>query len=382
MNKKETIILIRNAKSYDFGGGERFPVFVAEALQNLNFRPIIISHHTKVLSLAKSHRITTINGWWWDKQNWSGWNIILLPVYILWQLLLMFYYLGNFIVLQPKAVHIQSKDDFIAATFAARLIGSRSIWTDHADLKHIWKNVRIWYKNPVGKIVYFAAHFAHAITLVSKSEQTEVTTNLPADSSVLNKISVVHNGVTDKLGDYPRDKHTDFTFGVVGRLVVDKGINEAIDAFSIVNVKHPNAKLLLVGSGPDEDLFKNKAKHNPNITFTGHQTDPLAYLAKLDVFMQPTYHEGFSVSLVEATMMQLPIIATNVGGNVEIINHEQTGLLVNSQDSAQLAEAMERLYTNPKLSEDLAKNARQQYVDNFIFDTIVKERFVPLYEKN
>lgn len=382
MNKKATIILIRNAKSYDFGGGERFPVFVAEVLQSLNFQPVIISHHAQVLSLAKSRRITTVKGWWWSNQNWSGLNTILLPVYILWQLLLTFYYLGNFIVLHPKAVHIQSKDDFIAATFAARLTGARVVWTDHADLKHIWKNITVWYKNPVGKLVYKAAGLAHYITLVSKSEEAEVKTNLPKDSKILSKLTVIYNGVADQKPNHPTEKQFKFTFGVVGRLVADKGIYEALEAFEVINKKYPSTQLLLVGSGPDEAKFKQKSINNPNIIFTGHQTEPLDYLAKLDVFMQPTYHEGFSVSLVEATMMQLPIIATAVGGNVEIIKDKSTGLLVGAKNSNQLAEAMEQLYNDKVLADKLAKAARQQYLSSFVFDKIVKERFLPLYEND
>lgn len=376
------IILIRNAKSYDFGGGERFPIFISDSLKKLGYNPIILSRHNKVLQLAKSHNIATIKGWWWSKQNWSGAHTLLIPLYFLWQIILMFYYIAIFLRLHPTAVHIQSKDDFIAATYAAQLVGARAIWTDHADLKHIWKNITVWYKNPVGKLVYIAAHFANTITLVSKSEKSEVKANLPKNTAIAKKLTVIYNGVTDQKANYPNKKQLKFTYGVVGRLVVDKGINEAIQAFKIINKKHPNTQLLLIGTGPDEQLFKDKCSNINNIIFTGHQTNPLAYMAKLDVFMQPTYHEGFSVSLVEACMMQRPIIATNVGGNVEIIKHNHTGLLIKPKDINQLCGAMDELYSNHKLAKKLATAARQQYLDKFIFDTIVKERFVPLYEKS
>ena len=95
--------------------------------------------------------------------------------------------------------------------------------------------------------------------------------------------------------------------------------------------------------------------------------------------MQPTYHEGFSVSLVEATMMQLPIIATAVGGNVEIIKDKSTGLLVGAKNSNQLARAMEQLYNDKVLADKLAKAARQQYLNNFVFDKIVKEKLAKGY---
>ncbi len=377
-----SIVLIRNANQADFGGGERFSIFLAEALNNTQYQPTIISRHRQTLQLAASHNIKTLRSWWWSKQDWSGKSLLLLPLYLAWQIILCIYYLKVFIGLRPKVVHIQSKDDFIAATYAARLVGARVIWTDHADLKHIWKNINIWYKNPIGKLVYLAAHAAHAITLVSKSEETEVTKNLPPHAGIIKKLVVVYNGVADSKNRYPEDRQSIYTYGVVGRLVADKGIAEAIDAFEKVHRKYPNTQLLLVGSGPDEATFKERCGNAEAIIFTGHQTDPLASIAKLDVFMQPTYHEGFSLSLVEACMMERPIIATSVGGNPEIIIHNKTGLLVKAKDSHDLANAMEKLHNDHALAKRVAQAARQQYCEKFVFDSIVKERFVPLYEKN
>lgn len=375
-----SVILIRNASSFDFGGGERFPVLLAEILLKNDIEPIIMSRHKTLLEFAESKNIKTIRSWWWNRQNWSGWRVILLPMYLLWQICLFSYYLVTFTVIKPEAIHIQSKDDFIGATLAGRLVGAQVIWTDHADLKHVWKNISVSLKNPVGKIVYFVARFAHAITVVSKSEQKAVTSSLPKNTTIKDKIQVVYNGSPDKKYEYPRKKHTVFMYGVVSRLVFDKGVKEAIRAFEKIHAIFDNTELLIVGTGPDENALKDLAKNKSAIRFVGHQTDPLAYMAKLDVLLQPTYHEGFSVTLVEATMMGLPIIATDVGGNPEIIKHQETGLLVPARDIDALFEAMIRLYDDSTFRDKLAKNARNEYMDKFVFEDIVKGRFLPLYE--
>ena len=78
--------------------------------------------------------------------------------------------------------------------------------------------------------------------------------------------------------------------------------------------------------------------------------------------------------------MEKPVIATSVGGNVEMIVDNETGLLVPVKDTDSLYEAMEKLYRDPKLRKRVAKNARKQYEDRFVFDVIVKEGFIPLYE--
>lgn len=380
--RKSEIILIRNAQPYDFGGGERFPVFLAAILCKNNVSALIVSRNPKLIEYAQSLKLDTHKGLWWSNQNWSGRRALLFPTYVMWQLVLFAWYLGLFMRIHPKAVHIQSKDDFIAATYAGRLVGARVVWTDHADLKHIWKNLRVWHKNPVGKWVFCAARFAHAITVVSKSELAEVTAHLADNAQIRDKITVVYNGSEDKYSNYPSHLVGDiFTYCIVSRLVTDKGIGEAITAFRAIHERHPQTRLLLVGNGPEQDKFIAQAGGEESIVFAGYQSDPLSYIAQSHVFMQPTYHEGFSVSLVEASMMQKPIIATAVGGNVEIIQNGKTGILVPAKDSAALEQAMEQLFTDGKLRDTLAHNARAQYLKRFVFNTIVSERFMKLYEK-
>lgn len=376
---RNKIIIVRNAASYDFGGGERFPVFLAEALQELNREVLLVSRSKKLLDFANGRHIPTTKGWWWSKQQWSGMQILLSPLYFIWQLILFVYYLALFIEHSPKVVHLQSKDDFIAGTLAARLTGTRVIWTDHADLKHIWQNLSVWYKNPIGKAVWFAARYAHSITVVSKSEENLVTRQLPADSQVRDKITVIYNGVIDQIDRYPHeDSKEAIRFIVASRLVVDKGIREVVAAFDKLHFINSSVSLTILGDGPDSKDMKSLpgAEH---VTFLGHVEDPLKYLARADIFIHPTYHEGFSVALVEACMMSLAIIATDVGGNPEIIHHQESGLLVKPRDVNDLYEAMRELSGSEKLRHQYAKNARLLYTKNFEFTKIILNSFLPLY---
>ena len=379
MSKK--VIIIRNAYSYDFGGGERFPVFLAESLTKQSFEPLIISRNNTLLNFARERGIAAKRGWWWSNQRWSGWRIALFPIYIVWQFVLYWWYRQIFTKEKPSAVHIQSKDDFIAATYAARHLGIAIVWTDHADLKHVWRNITAPLKNPVGKWVYKAAQKADTITVVSESELREVSAHLPSESPILDKLKVVYNGCEDVISKYKTKHLGDKTsFIMASRLVTDKGIGEAIEAFKELHQKYPDTELRIAGDGPEREKFTALAKDTDSIIFMGHQTDPYKVISEADIFLQPTYHEGFSVVLVEASMLAKPIIATAVGGNVEIIHDKDTGLLVSTKDSKSLAIAMERFYTDVAFRDTLAKNARKQYEDRFVFDVIVKEGFIPLYE--
>jgi len=375
---KKKIVLIRNAHPFDFGGAERFPTFLASELLLHGFDPVVISRSTSLRKFAHESNIKTIRGWWWRQQNWSGIRALLFPIYVLWQIILYLYYLILFIRLQPHIVHIQSKDDFIAGTFAAKTLRRNVVWTDHADLKHVWKNLKVWYKNPVGKFVRIAANMADNISVVSKSEKKLVLGCINYEVAISKKIHVIYNGAFDQYT--PTEKNKTFTYVSTGRLVTDKGIRELIEAFTKIQQEFPDTQLQLIGDGPERKKFESLAKSTRNIYFLGHKKNPLTYLASAQVFALPTYHEGFSIALVEACMEELAIIATNVGGNPEIIEDKKSGLLIPAKSVDELYEAMKLLYRDKVLRETLSQNARKKYITSYDFKNIIKNDFLPLYE--
>jgi len=375
------ILIVRNAFSHDFGGAERLAVHLAEELKNNAIDTIVISRQTRLLTYAEDHGIKNKKGWWWSHQNWSGWQVLGIPFYLGWQLALFCWYVCVFLRYQPDVIHLMSKDDFIAGTLAAKILGKGVIWTDPADLKHVFRNHAIFYKNPVGKLVYFASRFTDIITLVSESERKLVTESVGHNLS--DKFIVVHTAGRDEkvvpLKRNPQDESA-VIFCSTSRLVYAKGITELIDAFLKLSKDADVYRLWLIGNGPDEEAFKKQARNNSFITFIGHSDTPLRYVAAADVFVHPTHHEGFSLSLAEAAMLAKPMIATNVGGNPELVNNTN-GLLVPVKNSEEFFKAMEKLGSNAKLRQTLGKNARKDYVTKFDFSTIVKTMLIPLYEK-
>jgi glycosyltransferase involved in cell wall biosynthesis len=372
-------LIIRNAYFHDFGGGERFPVHLATELRKNHVEPVVVSRSPKLLEYSNLQDVAVIKGWWWSKQDWSGKNTLLFPLYLGWQVLLTIWYLQLIVRLRPSVVHPQSKDDFIAATIAARLLRKRVVWTDHADLKYVFQNHTVWYKNPVGKLVYAASRLANSVTLVSNSEQQLIESAL--GHAVPSNFEVIHNGVLDEKIRPVSRKADVIVFCATSRLVTAKGIGELITAFKDLSTQYANIRLWLVGDGPEQEKFKKLADSHDQIAFTGHSDAPLTYVAACDVFVHPSYHEGFSLSLVEAAMLAKPLIACNVGGNPEIVKDRVTGSLITEKNSQELMDAMEQLIEKPELRKQLGNNARKLFVQDFQFDRLVKERFIPLYEK-
>lgn len=375
------ILIIRNAYFYDYGGGERFPVNLAQELQQLGHSPVVVSRSPKLLRYAAAEGVAAKKGWWWSRQNWSGLRVALVPLYLLWQVVLTLWYVQLILRVRPQVVHPQSKDDFVAATLAGRLLGKRVVWTDHADLKYVFANHRVWYKNPVGKLVYACSRLAACITLVSHSEAELVAEQL--GKPLPPRFTVVHNGVREMTVEAQRPEAADlgkFVYCATSRLVTAKGIAELIAAFKALHAKYPETLLWIVGDGPEAAEFKAQADGNADIRFIGHSDKALTYVAGCDVFVHPSYHEGFSLSLVEAAMLARPIVACNVGGNPEIIHDNETGLLILPQDSDALLAAIQELYANRPLAGKLGEQARRLYEKEFRFEKIVAEKFIPIYE--
>ena len=378
---KYDAILIRNASASDFGGAERYVVFLAQELQKYGLKPIIFTGHSGIIDFAKNNSIDYKRTPYLKQQNWTGWRTLLLPLYLVFEIYLFLYYLYLFKKYGACTVHTQSKDDFIAATYAGKLLNKTIIWGDHADLKYILRNTNQIGRNYNGKIVLSAAKKADKIILNSFGDEAAIKEVLPRNHWLFEKTVVIHNGVVDKFKEYNKKPSQNVTFILICRLVIDKGVGEAITAFKNLAKKYDNLRLVIVGDGPDIKEFKQLTKSNSKIEFKGYQPDPLKFLAKADCFLQPTYNEGLSLSLLEACMMQKPIITTNVGGNPEVITHQKNGLLIPAKDAKALEQAMEIIYQQPKLADKLAKQARQNYLKSFNFCKLVAKDIIPLYNK-
>lgn len=272
--------------------------------------------------------------------------------------------------------HPQSRDDFIAATFAAKLSGKRVVWTDHADLKYVYINHRVWYKNPVGKLVYLASLFASHVTLESISEKNLVEASL--GRALPKNYSVIHIGVVDSYRQTERKQKDKLTLVSTSRLVRAKGIGELIEAFA--SIKSKDTVLKICGDGPDAEYFKSLAIDTPNVEFLGHVDDVTRVLSSADIFVHPSYHEGFGLSLVEAEMYSLPIIACAVGSIPEIVEDGVSGILIPPKNIEALANAIRALVSNPSLREEMGRAGRQIFLTRFQFDKIVAKKFLPLYE--
>lgn len=160
------------------------------------------------------------------------------------------------------------------------------------------------------------------------------------------------------------------TFIFIGRLVGDKGINELVSAFSALNNKYPGTRLLLVGSQEQTlDPLRHdtliEIENNPAIEAVGRKDDVRPWLAASDVFVFPSYREGFPNVVIEAGAMGLPSIVTDINGSNEIVIDGENGIIIPPRQTNPLYEAMESFITEAGFASRLSSNARELISSRF-----------------
>ena len=162
----------------------------------------------------------------------------------------------------------------------------------------------------------------------------------------------------------------DFVFLFIGRLVGDKGVNELVAAFEQLANKTPNAKLLLVGpQEPTLDPLKQvtiaSIEKNPKIVSTAYQQDVRPFLKMAEVFVFPSYREGFPNVVLQAGAMGIPCIVSDINGCNEIIENEVNGLIVPPKSIQPLSEKMYSLYKDPKKRATFIDRTKERIATDF-----------------
>ena len=168
---------------------------------------------------------------------------------------------------------------------------------------------------------------------------------------------------------------TNFVFGNIGRLHVQKGQEYFLRAFQSVRQKHSQAKLLIIGEGDLRARLESLAKDlgiERDVQFVGSRTDIPNLLSAMDVFTLPSLWEGQPISLLEAMAASKPLIASRVDGIADILVDGQNGLLVLVKDSVGLAQAMMRLIGDAALRQRLSTAAYSTISEQYTAETMAK----------
>lgn len=163
----------------------------------------------------------------------------------------------------------------------------------------------------------------------------------------------------------------------VGRLCRDKGIVELLKSFNNLADKDWNLKLLLVG--PDEENCHSKVNdyrnlvENTNVFFYGSTRTPEILLQAGDIFVLPTYREGFGVSVLEASCLGLPVVCTDTYGVLDAMVDGVTGLRCKTKNVETLTDCISKLANDAELRKQLGDAGRERVLTLFSKERLNKE---------
>lgn len=173
-----------------------------------------------------------------------------------------------------------------------------------------------------------------------------------------------------------------FVYGFVGRITRDKGINELFASAKKLLSEQKDAYLLLVGGVEkmetlDPDLYE-WAKAESHVVFCEYSLVVEQYMAAMDVYILPSYREGFGSAVVEAEAMGVPVIVSNIPGPTDAMQADVTGLVVKKADPDSLYEAMLRMKQDEALRRSCAeasvKFATERFERQKLFEHILEDR--------
>jgi glycosyltransferase involved in cell wall biosynthesis len=162
----------------------------------------------------------------------------------------------------------------------------------------------------------------------------------------------------------------DVVVGLVGRLVREKGYLEMFEAAARLRERHPELRVAVVG--PDEPTKADaltaddkRAAEDVGVRFLGERDDVPRLYAAMDIFVLASYREGFPLSPMEAAAMGVPAVVTDIRGCRQVVDDGETGLLVPARDAGALADAVDRLASDPALRRRLGGAGRAKALASF-----------------
>lgn len=201
-------------------------------------------------------------------------------------------------------------------------------------------------------------------------------------------LGVIHNAApyvdyaTLHAGDFRNELGINwdaFLVAVVGRMVYDKGISYIADAIDKISDK--NIKFIFIGDGEYCDILKKRFSFGDSkdqVFILGQRNDVLNILNDCDLFLFATLHENLSNALLEAMTIGLPVVATAVGGNVEVVEDNENGFLIQPEDSHAIAKKIEIISINKEMQKKFSRRSKEIIEKDFT-QSVVYQKISAIY---
>ncbi|MDP8264564.1 MAG: lipopolysaccharide heptosyltransferase II [Candidatus Aceula lacicola] len=265
-------------------------------------------------------------------------------------------------------VHVRSRVPGWIAYWACRKTGTPFLTTCHGHYsKHLFSRVMGWSKFVIVPSQVIGQHMIQDFGVSSESIRC-----IPR-SVDLRKFNIPHKSISGG---------SEYVVSIVGRITPLKGHEYFLKSMARVVRHFPYIKIWIIGDAPAKKqsykeglvALTRRLGLSDHVEFLGNRRDIPELLSKTDVLVLSTVtQESFGRVIVEAQAAGVPVVATKVGGVVEIIDHEKTGLLVLPRHPEEMADAVVRLLENKELSAQFVANAKQKILSNYTLEHMASQ---------
>ena len=283
--------------------------------------------------------------------------------------------------IKPDIIHLNSSKISILGSIASIFSKSKIIYTAHGwvfnEPMPKWKKLFYKYSEK------FTALFKNKIICVSEFDrQIAIKEKICSPK----KLITIHNGIKQinflskqearqKL--FKNNQDSKLIIGTIANLYKTKGLEYLIQSIKILtsNFQFPIITII-IGEGKERKNLQNLINQlnlKNSIFLFGKINNASELLKAFDIYICSSIKEGLSYTLIEAMQAELPIVATNVGGNSELIENNKTGILIKPQNQQELTNAINYLIKNKALSNQLGVNAEQKAMNEFSLESMISK---------
>lgn len=279
---------------------------------------------------------------------------------------------------KPDIVHTHHLHNLVYAAIPAKLVGAKTIHTEHEYFSLSAKKHRFYLK----LLSLLCSHVTGVGHEITEFLRTEV--KLPP-----NKLTTVTNGID--IASFGKDRKkarerynispTDKVIGIVARLGKEKDHATLLQSFSNLHKTDPNILLLIVGDGEERDnlqMICHELEIAERVKFVGASSDIPNLLAAMDVFVLSSRAEGLPLAMLEAMAASLPVVVTRVGAIPEVIGNDNAGLLTIPGNASDIANKLRQVISNPDLAKKIATRGNRLVKEQYGLNVMV-DRYVGLY---
>jgi glycosyltransferase involved in cell wall biosynthesis len=276
---------------------------------------------------------------------------------------------------QIQVIHTHGYKSDIIGLFAAKLTGILCVSTPHGYPSKVGLKLAAFIRIGTYLLRYFDAVVPLSEELFSDMKRFGVPTS---------KARFIRNGVDLKEIDERAqsrevasdDEYSVKTIGFVGQMIHRKGLPDLLEVFDQLCLKVGSLKLQLLGDGsqrPDLEGQAARLSSADAIEFLGFRSDRLELMARFDLFVMTSSLEGIPRCMMEAMALGVPVVAYDIPGVDQLVEHGVTGLLAPHGDKEALAACCRQLLESPELAKELAGNARERIDERYSAARMVQE---------